>query len=70
MWLPAVALYFLLAAANGMSLALAKVDGREGRRVVHEIPPEAVRPARLLVNEAIGIVGRNAVVLPATAQGS
>lgn len=41
---------------------LAKVDTEVGRRVVHAIPAEAVRPAKLLVDEAIGIFGRYAVV--------
>ena len=44
------------------SAVLAKVDTEEGRRVVSRIPLEAVRPAKMLVDEAIAIVGRYAVV--------
>ena len=38
-----------------------------GRRVVRAIPPVAVGPARLLVDEAVGIAGRQAVVRDANA---
>lgn len=38
-----------------------------GRRVVRAIPPVAVGPAKLLVDEAVGIVGRQAVVRDANA---
>ena len=38
-----------------------------GRRVVRAIPPVAVGPAMLLVDAAVGIVGRQAVVRDANA---
>ena len=38
-----------------------------GRRVVRAIPPVAVGPAKLLVDEAVGIAGRQAVVRDANA---
>jgi hypothetical protein len=44
------------------SAVLAKVNTEVGRGVVRGIPSQFVRPAKLLVDEAIGIVGRYAVV--------
>ena len=42
--------------------ALAKQNPAVGRRVVRRIPKASVKPAKLLVEEAVGIVGREAVV--------
>jgi hypothetical protein len=42
--------------------ALAKQNPAVGRRVVRRIPKASVKPAKLLVEEAVEIVGREAVV--------
>lgn len=47
---------------GAVSCVLAKVDTEAGREVVRAIPPEHVRSAKALVDEALTIVGPNAVV--------
>jgi|TARA_B110001450_G_scaffold207745_1_gene198229 hypothetical protein len=47
---------------GAVSCVLAKVDTEAGREVVRAIPAEHVRSAKALVDEALTIVGPNAVV--------
>ena len=47
---------------GAVNSVLAKVDTEAGREVVRAIPPEHVRSAKALVDEALDIVGPNAVV--------
>ena len=47
---------------GAVSCVLAKVDTQAGREVVRAIPAEHVRSAKALVDEALTIVGPNAVV--------
>lgn len=53
---------------GAVNSVLAKVDTEAGREVVRAIPPEHVRSAKALVDEALDIVGPNAVVRPLTFQ--
>jgi len=55
---------------GAVNSVLAKVDTEAGREVVRAIPPEHVRSAKALVDEALDIVGPNAVVRTLTFQSN
>lgn len=55
---------------GAVNSVLAKVDTEAGREVVRAISPEHVRSAKALVDEALDIVGPNAVVRTLTFQSN